>query len=52
MLLSFCTGVGGAKVLYADGQKKVTDPLELELQAAVSHPVWGWNPDSGPLDKQ
>lgn len=29
------------------GQKRVLDPLELELQAAVSHSLRCWEPNSG-----
>lgn len=31
--------VGGGGAIYG-GQKKVSDPLELELQVSLSHPQW------------
>lgn len=37
-------------VCASGGQKRVLDPLKLELQAVESHPVWALGPDSGPLE--
>lgn len=34
------------------GQKRVADPLELELQMTVNSPLWGWKPNSDPLQQQ
>lgn len=43
-----CTGACGV-------QKRVSDPLELELQAVVNHKTWVWDPNSrrtaGTLDQ-
>lgn len=33
-------------------QKKVSDALELKLQAIVSYPVWCWELNLGPLKVQ
>lgn len=34
------------------GQKKESDPLELELEVFVSFLVWDWAQNPGPLQEQ
>lgn len=33
-------------------QKRVSGPLELQLQAAMNSPVWGWELNLDPLQRQ
>ena len=40
-----CVGAQG-------GQRKVLDPLQLELQMIVRHLQRCWEPNSGPLEEQ